>query len=185
MPVTPNAQREVSLAPLTGFYDRAGRPFPQVRFVHGEAMPEPYRHLLVHHSDMTPRLQAFHQSVITLEVLALSLNEPELTREVLLHRASDGAPVEFGAIKIFLNKLPQRVADPVRAAQHPLGGILAAEAFTHRSAPRGYFKTRADALMVELLGARLGETLFGRCNILALNDGEVFAEIVEILPPAV
>lgn len=183
MPATPNAEHAVSLAPLTSFYNRAGQAFPKVSFIHGEAMPEPYRHLLVHHSDMTPRLKAFHGSEITLEVLALETQEPSLTREVLLRRQDNLKPVEFGAIQIYLDKLPERIAKPVRAAIEPLGGILEKERFRHLSAPRGYFQAEADNLMVELLDAELGQTLYGRCNVLALKDGTVFAEIVEILPP--
>ena len=183
MPVTPKELRAVSLAPLTSFYNRAGRVFPEVSFIHGEAMPQPYRHLLVHHSDMTPQLKAFHECEITLEVLALDIEDSELTREVLLRREGDLAPVEFGAIKIFLDQLPENIAKPVRAAIQPLGGILESAKFDHLSAPRGYFRVEADELMVELLGAEFGQPLYGRCNVLALNDGTVFAEIVEILPP--
>ena len=120
---------------------------------------------------------------LLLEVLALEIEEPELTREVLLRRVGDLAPVEFGAIKIYLDKLPDDIAQPVRAAIRPLGGILEETKFDHLSAPRGYFRVEADELMVEMLGAEIGQVLYGRCNVLALNDGAVFAEIVEILPP--
>ena len=182
MPVIRKSQRAVYLAPLTSFYNKAGLAFPKVTFLHGEAMPEPYKHLLVHHSDMTPRLQEFHGTTLDLEVLALEIEEPVLTREVILRRADDHGPVEFGAIQIHLDLLPPRIARPVREAKRPLGGILANEKFQHLSAPRGYFSTRADAIMSELLGATIGETLYGRCNVLALPKGKVFAEIVEILP---
>ncbi|MFT4638473.1 MAG: chorismate-pyruvate lyase [Verrucomicrobiales bacterium] len=183
MPVILKSQRAVYLAPLTSFYNKAGGEFPEVAFIHGEAMPEPYKHLLVHHSDMTPRLQDFHRTPLALEVMALEIEEPVLTREVILRRGGDQRPVEFGAIQIHLNLLPPNVAQPVREAKRPLGGILGEEKFEHLSAPRGYFRTRADALMGKLLGATFGETLYGRCNVLALMNGKVFAEIVEILPP--
>ena len=147
------------------------------------AMPEPYKHLLVHHSDMTPRLQSFHGTPLTLDVKALDIEEPVLTREVILRRGDDQRPVEFGAIQIHLDLLPPNIAQPVREAKRPLGGILGEEKFQHLSAPRGYFRTKADAMMGELLGATVGETLYGRCNVLALPKGKVFAEIVEILPP--
>lgn len=183
MPAILESQRAVYLAPLTSFYNKAGRAFPDVRFLHGEVVPDPYRHLLVHHSDMTPRLQAFHGIQLDLDVLTLALEEPLLVREVLLRRSDNHAPVEFGAISIHLDQLPERVADPIRRAERPLGGILEAEKFKHLSAPRAYFETKADALMAKLLHAEEGQRLYGRCNVLALVTGEVFAEIVEILPP--
>lgn len=183
MPAIHSTKRGVFLAPLTSFYNKAGKTFPEVTFLHGEAMPDPYKELLVHHADMTPTLQAYHGTPLALEVLALDLREPHLTREVILRRQDNLAPVEFGAIDIHLDRLPDHVANPVREAKLPLGGILAEQGFEHRSAPRGYFRAKADALMADLMGANEGQTLFGRCNVLALPGGDVFAEIVEILPP--
>lgn len=183
MPAILSSQRALFLAPLTSFYNKAGQAFPEVTFLHGEAMPEPYKHLLVHHSDMTPRLQAFHDCAVGLEVLAIERDEHSLTREVILRREDNAAPLEFGAITIQFDCLPPRIADPVREARRPLGGILEAEHFHHLSAPRGYFRAKADPVMAELLGASEGQALYGRCNVLALPKGNVFAEIVEILPP--
>ncbi len=177
------SQRDTFLAPLTRFYDRTGAQFPEVTFLHGEVMPEPYRHLLVHHSDMTPRLRDFHRADLTLERLDQVLEEPILSREVVLRRIDNNAPVEFGAIRIYLDQLPTHIATPVREGERPLGGILEQAKFPHRSAPRGYFSTHADALMADTLGADQGIKLFGRCNVLALTSGKIFAEIVEILPP--
>lgn len=124
MPATLSSKRSVYLAPLTSFYDKAGKAFPEVGFIHGEAMPEPYQYLLVHHSDMTLRLAQFHKSPVSLDVLALDLREPVLSREVILRREDSGKAVEFGAIRIHLDRLPDRVADPVREARRPLGEFL-------------------------------------------------------------
>ena len=184
MPAILSAQRDIYLAPVAGFYEKAGLAFPNVSFVHGETMPEPSRQLLVHHSDMTPRLQRYHQAPLRLDVLAVEWEPPVLSREVILRRANDDAPVEFGAIQLHLHLLPARIADPVREGEKPLGAILGEQRFEHLSAPRAYFRTEADELMAQLLGAKPGESLYGRCNVLALPEGEVFAEIVEILPPS-
>ena len=185
MPATLSAvQRNSFLAPLTQFYTKSGHEPPEVAFMHGEIMPEPYRHLLVHHSDMTPRLRAFHESEMVLEVLQCDLQEPTLIREVLLRRQDDDEPVEFGAIKIHLDRLPPQVARLVRDGKRPLGGILETERLLHQSAPRGYFRTQADAMTSAMFRTTLGTSLYGRCNVLALENGDVFAEIVEILPPA-
>ena len=176
------SQRANYLAPLKRFYDKAGGSLPEVNFLHGTEMPEPYRHLLVHHSDMTPRLRAFHESELILDVLEHDLSEPVLIREVLLRRKDDRQIVEFGAIRIELNKLPDSIAQPVRLGQRPLGGILESERFEHLSAPRGYFSVEADQLIADTLSTYVGKELYGRCNVLAVPDGDVFAEIVEILP---
>jgi|MDTC01.3.fsa_nt_gb chorismate-pyruvate lyase len=185
MPATLSAvQLNSYLAPLTRLYAKSGHAAPEVVFLDGEMLPEPYRHLLVHHSDMTPRLRSFHDSEMILEVQLCVLDEPELSREVLLRRRDDNQAVEFGAIKIHLDRLPAAVAQLVREGQRPLGGILEAEQLRHQSAPRAYFQTKADTVTSVMFRTTLGQPLFGRCNVLARENGAVFAEIVEILPPA-
>src|SRR5262245_25092051 len=57
------------LHPLDQFLARAGLPLPPVAEVLPDAMPEPYRSLLVGHHDMTPTLEAFHGGRLDLRVL--------------------------------------------------------------------------------------------------------------------
>lgn len=175
----------IHLQPLLRFYVQSGEGMPRILFIEGESMPEPYRHLLVHRSDMTPRLSDFYQSEIGLEVLRKDKDSTrdELTREVILRR-SDGVPVEFGAIRILIHRLPEPVAEEVRAGERPLGGILQSHRLPHTSAPQAYFQVAADSLMAQMLACDEGTTLYGRCNVLSLPDDVPFAEIVEILPPA-
>jgi hypothetical protein len=184
MPATPDASRVMDLLmPLHYFYSLHEQPLPEIRFIEGHAMPSPQQHLLVHASDMTPRLRGHHGSAISLEVKEAHIAPEFVMREVVLHRASDGAPVEYGAIGIQLEFLPPAVQEMIRAGQQPLGGILETEAIPHLSAPRAYFLVTADNHIGPLLGASPGTLLCGRCNALTTPDGIVFADIVEILPP--
>ena len=50
--------------PLDDFYAQAGLPLPRITAIPGEAMPEPYRTLLVHQNDMTSTLEKFHKSTV-------------------------------------------------------------------------------------------------------------------------
>ena len=89
-PDAPNSSRALDLLmPLLYFYSQDETPLPDIRFIDGESMPEPQRHLLVHASDMTPRLRDHHGSAITLEVKEAQLAPDYVMREVVLHRASD------------------------------------------------------------------------------------------------
>jgi hypothetical protein len=167
MPATPESEQLDLLMPLLYFYARDGLVLPLVDFISGDEMPEPSRHLLVHPSDMTPRLRAFHQSPISLTVVSADLSADYVMRQVVLTRDRDRSPVEYGAIGIHLQGFPP----PVRA-------------IPHISAPRAYFEIDADPHIASLLDCQPGDRLCGRCNALSFPDGIVFADIVEILPPA-
>lgn len=175
------AQAPDILAPLVFFYG-IGNQRPQIVFVQPEAMPSVERHLLVHDTDMTPRLRRHHGCPIDLRVAAKAKLGNYLVRASVLHRSSDGQPVEFGAIGIHLDRLPQEAAAAVLEGREPFGAILERLAVDHSSHPSGWFHIAVDELMAGLLGAQAGERLFGRCNQLRSSNGEALAEVVEVLP---
>ena len=158
-----------------------------VTFIPGEDMPEPYRHLLVHESDMTPRLSDFHQSEIGLRVHTKKEADDFVMRAVVLHKTDpqgELVPVEFGAISIQLEPFPASLREMIKAGERPLGGILQEQGVVHSSHPRAYFKILIDEKLGELLHAPAGSTHYGRSNVLRDADGIDFADIVEILPLA-
>src|SRR5258708_40329644 len=55
--------------PLDDFSARSGLPLPPIERLAGEQVPEPYRSLLVHDTDMTPTLESFHGARIHLQIL--------------------------------------------------------------------------------------------------------------------
>lgn len=170
------------LMPLVFFYGRLELELPPLSFIAGATMPEPHRHLLVHQSDMTPRLREHHGSPPVLTVVSVERTEDYVIREVVL--GCEGRPVEYGAIGIHLEGFPPHVKTMIREGVAPLGAILESEGIPHSSAPTGYFQLEADAHMAGLLGTVPGATLYGRCNVLSHADGTSFADIVEVLPPA-
>jgi chorismate-pyruvate lyase len=188
MPVIPESRAAAAhaldlLMPLAWFYNEDDAPLPPVHFMEGSEVPQPWRDLLVHQCDMTPTLRAHHGSEITLQVVQMQMSDSFVMRQVVLHRASDGVPVEFGAIGIQLENFPPHVKELIREGQRPLGGILETEGVPHTSAPRAWFSVEADDHIGQLLKVHPGTKLYGRCNALSHPDGIVFADIVEILPP--
>lgn len=169
------------LMPIQFFYLRENRLVPPIEFIDGAEMPEPYAGLLVHHSDMTPRLGEFHQSQIDLDVLDHEESKDYLMRAVVL-RDSQQRPVEFGAIGIRLEVFNESLRKQIVKAEGPLGGLLANHQFTHSSSPKAYFRVKADEYISQQLQCPVGTVLYGRCNALLANDGLTFADIVEILP---
>ena len=100
----------------------------------------------------------------------------------MLNRRSDGKPVEFGAIGIHLDLLPEEAQALVIEGRVPFGAILERYEVPHSSHPRGFFRIAVDARLAELLGATSGQILFGRCNELRHGSGRVLADVVEVLP---
>lgn len=170
------------LMPLAFFYARQELELPDLEFIEGTDMPEPSRHLLVHQSDMTPRLRDFHRTVPQLTVVAVEKTEDFVMREVILTDQTRTRPIEYGAIGIHLDAMPEHVKTMIRDGGAPLGAILEAEGIPHASAPTGYFRLFADARMAGLLNTTPGSILHGRCNVLTYPDGSTLADIVEVLP---
>lgn len=179
-----NANRDDDLAPLVFFYG-IGSARPRVTFVEPAEIPEREQWLLVHDTDMTPRLREGHACDIDLDVHARARIGDYLVRASVLSRQSDGRPVEFGAIGIHLDLLPEEAQKLVLEGHVPFGAILERFAVPHSSHPRGFFRIAVDARLAELLGATSGQILFGRCNELRHGCGKVLADVVEVLPRAV
>jgi chorismate-pyruvate lyase len=168
------------LEPLVRFRSEAGAEFEAVS---QEQIPEPARTLLVHQGDMTSRLQRFHQSEIGLRVLQSRREGDDVySREVLLLAQASGAPVEYGAIEIFLGGLSSDLRTVILEGKVPLGGILNSSGMQYRSEPQEFFRLRQSPALASLLGAQAGIPLYGRCNVLRTVDGTLLARIVEVLP---
>ena len=180
---TEEAARTDILAPLRFFYGLSSDDL-RVTFVQPEEMPETERWLLVHASDMTPRLAQHHACTIILDVHARSRLGDYLVRASVLRRADDKSSVEFGAIGIHLGGFDDETRRLILEGQIPLGGILELQKVPHSSHPSGYFRIVIDHRLANVLGGWEGQTLYGRCNELRHSDGTPLAEVVEVLPDA-
>lgn len=169
------------LAPLRFFYGLHSDDL-RVTFVRPEEMPDTDRWLLVHASDMTPRLAEHHGDNIILDVHARSRLGDYLVRASVLRREKDRVSVEFGAIGIHLDGFDEETRLLVLEGHIPFGGILARQKVPHSSHPSGYFRIVIDHRLANLLGGREGQTLYGRCNELRHLNGTPMAEVVEVLP---
>jgi hypothetical protein len=101
----------------------------------------------------------------------------------VLRLGSDGRPVEYGVIRIFLTGLPPAAAARVLEETRPLGNILQAEAVPHLSWPQAFFFVEADAHMATLLDVPRPCDLYGRRNVLLDSSRRLLAEVIEILAP--
>ena len=97
--------------PLSEFYSHAKLPLPRIETIAGEAVPEPFKSLLVHHNDMTPTLEGFYKSDIHLEIVRRERRGDFYFREVVLRLNGDDRAVEFGANKVYLGRFPEEAQD--------------------------------------------------------------------------
>ena len=168
--------------PLDEFYAAAGQPLPPLNQIDGEAVPEPYRTLLVHKNDMTPTLEKFHRFDIHLDVLGRRRKADAYFREVILRLNGTNQPVEFGAIKINLALFSPEAREEILKERLPLGHILHEYKIPHTSRPRAYLRLASDKLINQVLELTGAQVLYGRRNTLYDPQQQPLAEIVEILP---
>jgi chorismate-pyruvate lyase len=170
--------------PLSEFYGRAKLPLPRIETIPGDAVPEPFKSLLVHHNDMTPTLEDFHKSRIHLEILSRDRRGGYYFREVALRLDHDEAPVEFGANKIFLGLFPEEAQELILLEQVPLGRILKDCGVRHQTEAKHFLRVEPDELIARVLEMEQPVPLYGRKAVISDLQGRPLSEIVEILPPA-
>jgi hypothetical protein len=170
--------------PLDEFYTVAGLPLPPLNQIDGEAMPEPYKSLLVHQNDMTPTLEKFHRRSIHLQVLGRRQKDDAYFREVVLRLDETNQPVEFGAIKINLALFQPEARAEILREHLPLGHVLHEYKIAHASRPLAYLRLASDKFINDVLGMTGAQVLYGRRNTLFDPQDRPLAEIVEILPVA-
>ncbi|MCW5557026.1 MAG: hypothetical protein KIT22_04190 [Verrucomicrobiae bacterium] len=170
--------------PLDEFFRRQGRPLPAFEVVAPDAIPDPYHALLVHERDMTRTLEYFHKAAIHLRVLSRHREAGAYCRESVLELDGSNRPVEFGAIKIHLDRFPEPGRTEILEERRPLGGILNASGRAYTSRPSAYLRFAADEFIRGALLLSHAASLYGRQNTLRDAEGQPLAEIIEILPPA-
>jgi chorismate-pyruvate lyase len=168
---------------LEWFYQRSGLELPRLHQLKPERVPQPYSALLVHSSDMTPTLENFFRQPLGLTVLSRDIQDQSYRREVVLTLGCEMRPILYGAIRIVLDRLPDKARLAVLEERFPLGHILQTEAIAHLSWPQAFFRAEPDMHMTAMLGlGRVGD-LYGRRNVLVDGSRRLLAEVIEVLAP--
>lgn len=165
------------------FYQRAGLRLPPLQKLEPDDIPQPYRRLLVHSSDLTPTLESFYQHRLGLQVLSRRRDGANYLREVVLQLPGSGERVGYGAIRILLEHLPVESARRVLMEQLPFGSILQADGIPHLSWPQAFFSAAPDLRLQDVLGLTGAGPLYGRRNMLLDGSRRLLAEVVELLAP--
>ena len=169
------------LYPLDFVYGRAGVASPAVKRVMPAEIPEPYRSLLVHESDMTITLERHFGGRVTLRPLSTFTVGGSYFRRVLLAQEYSGRPVEMGAIRMKLDVFSPRIRALIHANEVPLGRILRDGGVDFKSIAKVFLEITPNPEMMGVFWMREARTLYGR-QTEVIHHGAKIGDIVEVLP---
>lgn len=89
-----------------------------------DELTEGARLLLAHDKHMTVTVEAFHGSLVSVEVLQVHVTPTHYARKIVLHRESDGEVVLFGIVRLALALLDPDVRQEIESQRVPLGRVL-------------------------------------------------------------
>jgi chorismate-pyruvate lyase len=170
----PSAERLATL-----FYDsldNLGRFQP----VSVETLPSDYRSLLAHQDHMTVALEAYHNSLVAVQVMDEWRDESSYARASVLHRQSDRAIVQFGIMRIWLGDLPPAAQKEITSRQVPLGRVLIRHNVLREVELITLWQIEPDKVLQQHLQLSDAEPLYGR-SAQILVDERPTVQLLEIV----
>jgi chorismate-pyruvate lyase len=156
-------------------------PVPEYRFLNPQEIPEPYRHLLVHHSHMTIAQEKYHRCRIRVRVLQSQRFNGWYARQIVLLPQSAEKIVQGGMVRIHLTMLDTEVQKAIAREDTPLGHILINHDVLRRIEVTNFFQFMPGPAMQGWPGFDSNHPTYGRLGILYC-DGQPAIELCEILP---
>lgn len=147
-----------------------------------EETPEPYKRLLVHEHHMTVTVEAYHHSLVDVSVLDRQREGCFYNRKIMLSRQSDGAPVQFGLVRLDLRCLPKAAAEGILSEKTPLGRVLIEQNVLRRVRLDRIWRVETGPELTQLFHLPKSQTAYGRTAWIDCN-GEQAIELLEIVVP--
>lgn len=147
-----------------------------------DAMPAPYRELLVHDHHMTVTVEAHHGSLVDVRVLDDRLEGDIYARKILLALQSSGRIVQFGLVRIRLETVSAEVRAEITSRKTPLGRILIQHDVLRTIAPTSFLRLLPGPAMMEWFGLTSPRPCFGRTAVITC-DNQPAIEVLEIVAP--
>ena len=145
-------------------------------------LPVDFQTLLSHSSHMTVTLEAFHESLVNVQVVAEKLTGETYSRHSLLTRQSDSRVVQSGIMRLNLSGLPEEVRQEIQAGDCPLGRILIRSGLLREVELLALWQFRPGPQLADQLELSSDHLVFGRsAQIMVGNKATV--ELLEIVKP--
>src|SRR5207245_466676 len=109
----------------------------------------PYHGLLVHEYHMTVTVEAFHDSLVDVQVLAEKKDQDLYARKILLTLQKTGRVVLFGLMRVHLHFCSPLVQAEILARKTPLGRILIKHEVFRRIEPTAYLRILPGPAMMK------------------------------------
>lgn len=142
----------------------------------------PFRELLAHEHHMTVTMERHHDVPVELEVIREQKTDDWYAREILLRRASDRRPVQYGIVRLHWRLLPATVRRPIEQHQAPLGRILIEQRVLRQVKLSQLWAIRPSAWLQTHIEQDAPRPLYGRTALL-LCDGTPAIELLEVALP--
>ena len=148
-------------------------------------LPDDARTLLAHRGHMTVTLEAWHESLVDVRVVAEERRPESYARHSLLARRSDDRVVQSGVMRIALSGLPDAVRSAIESGAAPLGRVLIRSNLLREVEPLALWRIEPGATLAEeLADAPEGRPspVWGR-SARILVDGRPAVDLLEIVRP--
>lgn len=169
--------------------DQLGRFAP---CIDAATLPQPQRRLLDHEAHMTVTVEAFHHCPVDVRVARTlqghSTSESTAggrwyAREITLHRQSDGAPVQYGIVRLNVDLLDPVVWQEIESRSAPLGRVLIRHHVLREVQLCGLWRVSAGEPLAGFFGCPPGTVTYGRTARI-FCDYLPAIELLEIVAPA-
>jgi chorismate-pyruvate lyase len=167
-------------SPFPGVDDLHRKPYGQTMRIAGEAMPSPFRELLVHEHHMTVTVEAHHGDLVDVRVLASRLEGNTYARKIVLTLHGGGKVVLFGIIRINLDYCSAPVREAIVAQQTPLGRVLIENNVLRRIEPTVYLRVQPGPRQLAWFGLKKPQPLYGRLGFIHCDE-QPAVELLEIV----
>ncbi|MEZ6066690.1 MAG: hypothetical protein R3B90_13510 [Planctomycetaceae bacterium] len=170
------------LGKLTSLFPESERLFEDVRYIPKTQTPQPYRDLLVHDHHMTVSMESYHGCPVEVQVLD-SLQEGSIyARKILLNRATDGQPVQFGIVRFVFDYVTPAVRDEIVAGETPLGRILINHNVLRHVDLGAILELTAGPALADALRMPTGQVTYGRLATIFCNH-QPAVDLLEVSAP--
>jgi chorismate-pyruvate lyase len=129
---------------------------------------------------MTVALEAFHNSLVDVRVLAEWQDEASYARNSLLARQSDGAVLQFGIMRIWLADLPAVAREEITAKKLPLGRVLIRHNVLREVELITLWQTIPGPVLQQHLGLTDQQPIYGRSAQILVDDRPT-VQVLEIV----
>lgn len=178
--------REVSLSRrhhlecVATLFADAVRDVGQFEALGEDQLPRSYASLLAHDDHMTVTLEAYHESLVSVHVVAERTESTWYARQSLLTRHSDGAVVQYGIMRIELSGLPEPVREAITAHSAPLGRILIKNNLLRDVELLALWQIQPASRLAEPLRLAPGQVIYGRSAAIHIS-GKPAVDLLEIV----